>query len=113
MKGAHWLGLGTENVVSVPTDRGGRMVPEALEGAVRKCLDDGKVPLMVNATAGTTVCGAYDDLVSGFCSVEKPTAALLIVAPFPFQNLIADVCEKFSPKIWLHVDACWGGTAIL
>ena len=29
------------------------------------------------------------------------------------QNAIADVCAKFEPKIWIHVDACWGGAAIL
>ena len=46
--------------------------------------------ILVNATSGTTVLGAYDDLSS-----------------------LAEVCQAFSPKIWLHVDACWGGSAIL
>ncbi len=42
----------------------------------------------MNATSGTTVVGAFDPL-----------------------DAIADVCEKFA--LWLHVDACWGGGALL
>jgi glutamate/tyrosine decarboxylase-like PLP-dependent enzyme len=58
------LGLGTENVVKVRTDSSGRMIPEELESEIRKSVGEGKTPMMVNATAGTTVCGAYDDLVN-------------------------------------------------
>ena len=57
------LGLGTENVVKVRTDSSGRMIPEELESEIRKSIRDGKTPMMVNATAGSTVCGSYDDLV--------------------------------------------------
>ena len=39
----------------------------------------GKTPLFVMATSGTTVLGAFDDL-----------------------NAVADVCEKH--KVWMHVD---------
>ena len=48
----------------------------------------GLTPYLVNATAGTTVLGAYDPL-----------------------SPIADVCEKYD--MWLHVDCCWGGGALL
>ena len=44
----------------------------------------------MNATSGTTVLGAYDDL-----------------------EAISEVCQSFEPKVWLHVDACWGGSVIL
>jgi len=30
-----------------------------------------------------------------------------------FQNAFSEICSKFEPKLWLHVDACWGGAAIL
>jgi glutamate/tyrosine decarboxylase-like PLP-dependent enzyme len=47
-----------------------------------------EVPLLVNATCGTTVLAALD----------------------PFDE-IADVCEKYG--IWLHIDAALGGTVLL
>ena len=57
------MGLGTDNVIKIKTDSAGRMIPEELDLAINKTLEEGKVPMMVNATSGTTVCGAYDDLV--------------------------------------------------
>jgi len=90
LKGANWMGIGTDNVLKVKTDYAGRMIPSELKKSIQMAIDDGKVPLAVNATSGTTVLGAYDDLSS-----------------------LAEVCQAFSPKIWLHVDACWGGSAIL
>lgn len=73
------MGLGMDNAVAVATDAQGRMVPEALQEAVTKARRAGKEPFMVNATAGTTVLGAFDPL-------EK----------------LADVCEREG--LWLHVD---------
>ncbi|XP_063231452.1 LOW QUALITY PROTEIN: acidic amino acid decarboxylase GADL1-like [Bacillus rossius redtenbacheri] len=88
LKGAHWLGIGTENVEKVETDAAGRMRPQRLSDAVSRARDQGKLPLLVVATAGTTVLGAVDPL-------EK----------------LADVCRKNG--VWLHLDACWGGTLML
>lgn len=90
LKGANWMGIGTDNVVKIQTDAGGRMIPEALKAAIQKTLDSGKVPMAVNATAGTTVLGGFDNLSD-----------------------LADICSSFKSKVWLHVDACWGGSAIL
>jgi len=78
-KAAHWIGLGTENVVEVLSDEVGRMIPSELESQVKLCLEQGKIPFFVNATSGTTVLGAYDPLES-----------------------LADICSKY--KMWLHVD---------
>ena len=88
LKAAHWHGYGHDNVVSVPTNALGQMQPEALAAAVERVLAEGREPLAVNATCGTTVLGAYDPLPE-----------------------IADVCERHG--LWLHVDACWGGAALL
>uniref|UniRef100_A0A3Q2Q5M0 Cysteine sulfinic acid decarboxylase n=1 Tax=Fundulus heteroclitus TaxID=8078 RepID=A0A3Q2Q5M0_FUNHE len=47
----------------------------------------GAVPHFVSCTSGTTVQGAFDPL-----------------------DRIADVCDKH--KLWLHVDAAWGGSVL-
>lgn len=78
-KAAHWLGIGTDNIICVPTDDQGRMLPDELDKAISVSLETDKVPFFVNATAGTTVLGAFDPIDS-----------------------IAAVCEKHG--IWLHVD---------
>ncbi|XP_018026109.1 cysteine sulfinic acid decarboxylase isoform X2 [Hyalella azteca] len=87
-KGAFWLGFGLDNVVPVASDDQGIMHGAALRDAVRKAREEGKKPFYVNATAGTTVFGAYDNF-----------------------NEIADVCKEEG--LWMHVDACWGGAVVL
>ncbi len=87
-KGANWLGLGLDNVVCVETDDRGRMVPAELERAMTECKAAGQIPFFVNATAGSTVMGAFD----------------------PIDELAA-VCARHG--VWLHVDACWGGSFIM
>jgi glutamate/tyrosine decarboxylase-like PLP-dependent enzyme len=57
-------------VIKIRTDESGRMIPEELESEIRKSIEEGKVPMMVNATSGTTVCGAYDDLVKLFWNLK-------------------------------------------
>ena len=64
------------------------MIVAELEKAIMATLSEGKKPFFVNATAGTTLFGAFDDFHS-----------------------IADVCEKY--RIWMHVDGCLGSSAIL
>lgn len=64
------------------------MLATDLERCIQQALHEEKQPFYVNATAGTTVMGAFDDL-----------------------NAIADISEKY--KLWLHVDACLGGSVIL
>ncbi|CAH0402477.1 unnamed protein product [Chilo suppressalis] len=87
-KAAHWLGFGTESVKVINTNNEGQMSPSELEDAIERELELGRRPLMVNATAGTTVLGAIDEL-----------------------EAIAKVCQKFN--VWMHVDACWGGSLML
>jgi glutamate/tyrosine decarboxylase-like PLP-dependent enzyme len=78
-KGAHWLGIGTDNVVPVKTDSCGRMMPSDLICCIQQTISEGKKPFFVSATAGTTVLGAFD----------------------PLEQL-ADICHQYG--LWLHVD---------
>uniref|UniRef100_A0A8C6Q4Y0 Glutamate decarboxylase 1 n=1 Tax=Nothobranchius furzeri TaxID=105023 RepID=A0A8C6Q4Y0_NOTFU len=78
------LGFGTDNLILLNTDERGRVIPADLESKVT----EGYVPVYVNATAGTTVFGAFDPI-----------------------NDIADICEKYN--MWLHVDAAWGGGLLM
>ncbi|XP_069051324.1 acidic amino acid decarboxylase GADL1 [Lepisosteus oculatus] len=87
-KAAAFLGIGTRNVYVVPADDRGKMIPEELEKQIERAKSEGAVPFMVSATAGTTVLGAFD----------------------PLED-IADICERNG--LWFHVDACWGGSALL
>ncbi|XP_072105763.1 cysteine sulfinic acid decarboxylase isoform X2 [Mobula birostris] len=87
-KGAAFQGLGTDSVYMVKADERGRMIPKELEEQISIAKSKGAVPFLVNATSGTTVFGAFDPLPE-----------------------IADICEKQG--IWLHVDAAWGGSALL
>jgi len=87
VKGANMLGLGVENVVKVRTDEGGRMIPEELDKSIKQVRSEGRLPFFVNATSGSTVLGAYDEL-----------------------DKLAEVCR--SNNVWLHVDACWGGSVV-
>ncbi len=86
-KAAQLCGIGSENVVSVPIDPLGRMIPSELDKLVQKTKNQGKTSFYVNATAGTTVLGSFD----------------------PFKEISA-VCKKHN--LWMHVDASWGGPVI-
>ncbi|CAH0596383.1 unnamed protein product [Chrysodeixis includens] len=87
-KAAHWLGFGTDSIRIIPTNDDGQILVPQLEAAIQKENDLGRYPLIVNGMAGTTVLGAIDDLIG-----------------------VADVCQKYG--VWLHVDACWGGSLML
>lgn len=86
-KAAQMLGFGHSAVWAVPTDQSGRMIPSELSNQIETAKANGFTPFYVNATAGTTVLGSYD--------------------PIP---PIAAICA--THKLWLHIDASWGGPAI-
>ncbi|MEM8705372.1 MAG: Maf family nucleotide pyrophosphatase [Actinomycetota bacterium] len=78
------MGLGRDAVESVPTDDAGVMDVDALDAT----LAEGPEVLAVIATAGTTVTAAFDPI-----------------------EAIADRCAAHG--VWLHVDAAYGGAALL
>lgn len=86
-KSAALLGIGTDAVIEVASDDGGAILPDALDAAITASVDAGDVPFAVIGTAGTTVTSAFDDL-----------------------DALADITERHG--LWLHVDGCYGGSAL-
>ncbi len=80
---AHTLGLSPEAVIAVPSDREGRMRPDALTAELDAVRRRGDVVMAIVATAGTTDLGAIDPLKR--CAEAANTAGT-----------------------WLHVDAAYG-----
>lgn len=76
-------GLGTDHCIMVPSDEHGRMITSELERLILERKAKGDIPFFVNATAGTTVLGAFDDI-----------------------NTIADICQKYN--CWMHIDVSCG-----
>lgn len=81
-------GIGRQHLVKVPVDDQYRMDAEALRKSIIRDLETGLKPCCVVATLGTTGCTSIDPL-----------------------SEIAAVCREFN--VWLHVDAAYGGTALL
>jgi len=87
-RGLDMLGVGAGTVRHVPVDGSFRMRVDELREAVRLDRNGGVRPVAVVANAGTVSTGAIDDLAE-----------------------IADVCR--DEGLWLHVDAAYGGPAVL
>jgi glutamate decarboxylase len=86
-KAANLFGLGSKNVISVPVDDRGCIIPSEFEKLVRESKDRGETPFFLNATAGTTVHGSFD----------------------PFTELSA-ICKAHN--LWFHIDGSWGGSVV-
>ena len=86
-KNASFSGLGKENVRYINSDEKGRINIIAFENQVQIDLENGFIPFYLNATAGTTVLYAFDDVSS-----------------------LAPICKKH--KIWMHLDGAFGGSVI-
>jgi sulfinoalanine decarboxylase/sulfinoalanine decarboxylase/aspartate 1-decarboxylase len=86
-KNAMFSGLGINQIRRIPTDDYGRMLADQLDEQIIKDKQAGFVPVFVNATAGTTVLGAFDPI-----------------------DAIADVTSNHD--IWLHVDGAYCGSVI-
>jgi glutamate/tyrosine decarboxylase-like PLP-dependent enzyme len=85
---AHGTGLGREAIRVVPVDDDLRMDVQAFDAAVAADRRAGLLPFLVVATAGSTSAGTID--------------------PIP------ELGERARAHgLWLHVDAAWGGSALL
>jgi glutamate/tyrosine decarboxylase-like PLP-dependent enzyme len=82
--------IGLEDAIlrHIQVDARSRMKPEYLNQQIQEDKKNGLLPFMIAASAGTTDTGAVDPL-----------------------HIIADIAE--TNKLWLHVDAAYGGFFIL
>lgn len=87
-RAAALLGLGEDSVIPVAVDAQLRMRASALKSALEQCVERGQLPVAIVATAGTTDTGAIDPL-----------------------RECAELAAAYGA--WLHVDAAYGGGALL
>lgn len=85
---AHMTGLGRQALRTVASDRDLKMDVADLARRVTEDRENGFLPFMVIGTCGTTAAGAIDPLPE-----------------------LGDFCREQG--LWFHVDAAWGGAAIL
>jgi glutamate/tyrosine decarboxylase-like PLP-dependent enzyme len=88
VKIARMTGLGTDALREIPTDNRLRMDVAALQSQIEADCASGWHPLLLVGTAGTTSAGIVD----------------------PLEQL-SEVATAHG--LWFHVDAAWGGSAVL
>ena len=86
-KNAAFAGIGRDQVRFIRTNEKGEMDIHHLNEAIEYDKDQGFTPFFVNATAGTTVLGAFDNI-----------------------EAIHKICKKH--QLWLHVDGAYCGGVI-
>jgi aromatic-L-amino-acid decarboxylase len=82
------IGIGSQNLRKIPTDSNYRIRIDLLSQQVEKDIKDGLKPFCVVGQVGTSITGAVDSL-----------------------DQLADFC--YDNELWFHVDAAFGGGAIL
>ncbi len=88
LKAARSVGLGAQVLQVIPCDQQERMDMQQLKQRLILDEAEGKRPIMIVGTAGTTGSGAIDDL-----------------------DTIAAICQVHN--CWFHVDAAYGGALML
>jgi aromatic-L-amino-acid/L-tryptophan decarboxylase len=82
------LGIGRKNLRLIATDDNFRLIPAVLEQAIQRDKAEGKIPVVVVASAGTVNTGAIDPLPE-----------------------IAAVARRHN--LWMHVDGAYGALAAI
>lgn len=86
-KNASFAGIGKANVRHIKSDEYGKISVLEFKKQVKLDLSRGLTPFYLNATAGTTVLCAFDNI-----------------------RELASVCQEHN--IWLHLDGAFGGSVI-
>ena len=87
-RAAEVIGIGRSGLVDVPAIGRGEIDLAQLERCIEVDKRDGHLPFAVVANAGTTGTGSIDNI-----------------------DGVAEICQRHG--LWLHVDACYGGGALL
>ena len=87
-KAVAMIGMGRENLRTIPCDESYRMIPSKLEEAIQQDKARGVVPVAVVASAGTVNTGAIDPL-----------------------REIAEIAR--AEGVWMHVDGAYGALAAI
>ena len=87
-KAANLLGIGSDNLIKIPSDHKGCMQVDHLERALHASQKKGDHPFLIVATAGTTVLGAFDPIE-------------------PISRIAK------THDVWLHVDGALCGSVLL
>jgi L-2,4-diaminobutyrate decarboxylase len=82
------MGLGTDSVIKIATDKNGRLDLKALQNAHQTCLENQETITAVVANAGCTPTGSIDPL-----------------------QAIGEYCQAHD--LWFHVDGAHGASALL
>ncbi len=83
IKAIQTCGIGSDNLVVVDTDDNHRILLAELEAQIKADLEQGYMPFMVIANAGTVNTGSFDDF-----------------------NAIRELCDRYD--CWMHVDGAFG-----
>jgi glutamate/tyrosine decarboxylase-like PLP-dependent enzyme len=113
-KAADICGLGANSIRWIETDAEGRMRLDALAARVRRDRDDGCLPFLVVATAGSVSTGIVDPVreLAAFCRDEDlwlhadgaygAPAAVLTEAPEDLRSLRLADSVALDPHKWLY-----------
>ncbi len=88
VRAARIVGITSDRIRVLPSDTSGRIDPGAVANAIAADRSAGCTPTVVCANAGTPTRGAVDPL-----------------------SALADICA--AERVWYHIDAAYGGFAIL
>ena len=86
-KNIAFAGIGRDNIRYIKSNKVGQIDVSDLKQQLVNDIANGFVPFYLNATAGTTVLCAFDNLAE-----------------------LSPICKEYN--IWLHVDGAFGGTVI-
>ena len=86
-KNTAFSGIGRDNVRYIKSNKVGQIDVLAFKEQVENDIKNGFMPFYINATAGTTVLCAFDNIAD-----------------------LSPICKQYN--IWLHVDGAFGGSVI-